>query len=82
MATKLTLSLDEQTIEQAKIWAKQHQTSLSALVEGYFESLISKSQGTTPSSLAPKTSSLSGMFKAYDEGLSYKELIHKHKGEQ
>ncbi len=80
MATKLTLSLNEQTIEKAKAWAKIHKTSLSGLVEGYFESLVSKSADESVI-IAPKTKALSGMFKAYDEGLSYKELVSKHKGE-
>ena len=77
MPTKLTLSLNEQTIHKAKIWARQHHTSLSGLVESYFESLTSKSEIKFP--LSKKTGSLSGMFKKHDEGLSYKELIAKYK---
>ncbi len=80
MATKLTLSLNEQTIEKAKVWAKIHHSSLSGLVESYFESLVSKNNDLPPPS--PKTRSLSGMFKEYDEKLSYKELVSKYKPEQ
>ncbi len=79
MATKLTLSLNDQTIRKAKVWAKMHHVSLSGLVESYFESLVSKNNTLPPSS--PKTRILSGMFKGYDEKLSYKELIRKHKSE-
>jgi hypothetical protein len=39
MNTKLTLSLEKEVIEKAKSYAKQHDTSLSALVENYFSRL-------------------------------------------
>jgi len=79
MATKLTLSLNEQTIVKAKAWAKIHHASLSGLVENYFESLVSRNDDAP--AMSPKTRSLSGMFKAHDEGLSYKELVRKYKAE-
>jgi len=41
MATKLTLTLDNETIEAAKIYAKKNKISLSKLVEFYFKSLTS-----------------------------------------
>jgi hypothetical protein len=78
MPTKLTLSLNDETIKKAKVWAKEHHASLSGLVENYFESLIANQSDIPP--IAPKTKALSGMFKADDEGLSYKQLIHKYKG--
>jgi len=79
MAVKLTLSLNEQTIVKAKDWAKAHHSSLSGLIENYFESLVEQ-QNDMPA-VAPKTKSLSGMFKQYDEGLSYKELVSKYKAD-
>jgi recombinational DNA repair protein RecR len=39
MNTKLTLSLKKEVIEKAKSYAKQHNISLSALVENYFSRL-------------------------------------------
>ncbi len=36
---KLTLKLDRQVIEDTKRYARQHGTSLSRLVEGYFSKL-------------------------------------------
>ena len=80
MATKLTLSINEETIQKAKVWAKAHHTSLSGLVESYFESLISKSDDTPV--VSPKTKMLSGMFREHDEGLKYKELVNRYKGER
>jgi len=79
MAVKLTLSLNEQTIIKAKAWAKVHHASLSGLVGHYFESLVE--QHNEMPFVAPKTKSLSGMFKQYDEGLSYKELVNKYKAD-
>jgi len=43
MNTKLTLSLEKEVIEQAKIYAKGTGRSLSEMVENYFRSLIEKS---------------------------------------
>ncbi len=41
MTTKLTLTLDNETIEAAKKYAKKNKISLSKLVEFYFKSLTS-----------------------------------------
>jgi hypothetical protein len=41
METKLTLSLDKDIIEKAKIYAKNKHTSLSNIVENYFYFLTS-----------------------------------------
>ena len=43
MNTKLTLSLEKEGIEQAKIYAKGTGRSLSEMVENYFKSLVAKS---------------------------------------
>ncbi len=42
MNTKLTLSLDKEIIEKAKIYAKGTGRSLSEMVENYFKNLVSK----------------------------------------
>ncbi len=39
MNAKLTLKLNQQVIEDTKRYARQHGTSLSRLVEGYFSKL-------------------------------------------
>jgi len=44
MNTKLTLSLEKEVIEKAKIYAKETGTSLSELVESYFKNLTKKSK--------------------------------------
>ena len=43
MNTKLTLSLEKEVIEKAKVYAKGTGRSLSEMVENYFRSLVSKS---------------------------------------
>jgi hypothetical protein len=43
MNTKLTLSLEKEVIEQAKIYAKGTGRSLSEMVESYFRNLTMKS---------------------------------------
>lgn len=43
MDTKLTLKLDQRTIERAKIYASDKKISLSRIVESYLQSLTSES---------------------------------------
>lgn len=40
MDSKLTLKLDKNIIEKAKEYAKEHQISLSRLIESYLSSLL------------------------------------------
>ncbi|WP_394333254.1 DUF6364 family protein [Flavobacterium segetis] len=42
MKTKLTLSLEIEVIEKAKIYAKERFTHLSEIVERYYKNLTSK----------------------------------------
>ena len=62
METKLTLSLDKDIIEKAKIYAKNKHTSLSNIVETYFYFLISSDKKITTSDEpdTPITDELSG----------------------
>ena len=52
MNTKLTLSLDREIIERAKIYARENQISLSSLVENLLLKIISDphESGTNSSS--------------------------------
>ena len=47
-AKKLTLSMDEQTIERAKAYSKEHNTSISRLVSGFLERLAETKTSTSP----------------------------------
>lgn len=42
MNTKLTLSLNKDVIQQAKIYAKEHNISLSFLIENYLQKIITE----------------------------------------
>lgn len=81
MDKKLTLSLNETVIEKAKIYAKDHQISLSKLIESYLSSLIENNPEEI--AITPLVESLSGVVRIPDE-LDYKEdytdyLLEKYK---
>lgn len=61
MATKLTLSVEKQVIESAKVYAKQNGRSLSALIENYLKALVQKE--TTHEDFSPKVKELMGSIK-------------------
>jgi hypothetical protein len=80
MNTKLTLSLDKNVIERAKLYAKEHEVSVSFLVENYLLKITSdyKEDKTTGSIV----SELSGIVDL--EGIDYQEehanyLTNKYK---
>jgi hypothetical protein len=45
---KLTLSVDAQIIENARIYSKEHKTSISRLVSGFLSQLAESDEQTTP----------------------------------
>ena len=59
MDKKLTLSLNERVIEKAKIYAKEHEISLSRLIESYLSLLIENK--TQDREITPLVESLSGV---------------------
>lgn len=82
MDKKLTLSLDQKVIEKAKILAQRNRTSLSKMIESYFESLTSNEleEGLKTT---PLVESLTGVVEL-PNGIDYKEarmkyLLEKHK---
>jgi hypothetical protein len=65
MDRKLTLSLNEKVIEKAKVYAQNHQISLSRLIESYLSSLIeNKSEDIK---ITPLVESLSGVVNIPDD---------------
>ena len=69
METKLTLKLNKDKIEKAKIYAKNHQQSLSSLVENYFSFLTENEIENSPN-ISPIVKELVGTIKVkYDENL-------------
>ena len=65
MDKKLTLSLDESVIERAKIYAQEHQISLSKLIESYLSSLLEKKSEEIV--ITPLVESLSGVVTIPEE---------------
>ncbi len=70
MEAKLTLRLDKQIIENAKIYANNQNTSLSKMVESYLEFLTKKKEKETD--ITPLVASLSGVIHLEND-INYKE---------
>lgn len=64
MNSKLTLSIDQVVIEQAKAYAEKNNTSVSNLVENYLASISNKKKNSEPRGISPLVKSLSGVLKA------------------
>jgi plasmid stability protein len=75
MQSKLTLRLDESLIKQAKIYAKQHDKSLSQVVADYFQLLTKGLESPEPPQI---TKSLIGVIKDVDEDDYKRHLEEKY----
>ena len=74
MNTKLTLNIEKEIIEEAKIYAKSHQVSLSKLIENYLNSLTRETKKQL--SVSPLVESLTGIIpNDYDEKKDYRNYI-------
>lgn len=70
MNTKLTLSLEKEVIEKAKIYAKGTGRSLSEMVENYFRSLVeksNKSENKIEDEIHPKVKKIIGRITLPDD---------------
>jgi hypothetical protein len=81
MQTKLTLSIDNDIIEQAKEYARQQHRSLSNLVENYLKLVVRKE--TPTEEISPIVTSLVGILpmnvsdRGRDEITAYLEEKYK-----
>ncbi|MBX2938786.1 MAG: hypothetical protein KF880_01800 [Ferruginibacter sp.] len=79
MDTKLTVKLDSDIIEQAKIYARRKNTSLSKLIESYLGLLV---EPNDKQQITPLVKSLSGIVtlpKNLDAKKDYKKhLLNKY----
>ena len=73
MNTKLTLTIEQDIIDQAKKYAKQKGKSLSAIVENYLK-ILTKDQEFSEVEITPLVRSLRGAFKS-PEGFDYKKEL-------
>lgn len=79
MDKKLTLSLDKDTIEKAKVYAKSNNISLSKLIESYLNSLTKKN-AREKTKITPLVESLSGVIDLpddFDEKGAYSDYLMK-----
>jgi hypothetical protein len=65
METKLTLKLNRRTIQKAKKYVLINNTSISKLVENYFDSLTVK-DGSAEDEISPVVKELSGVINLKD----------------
>ncbi|HEY4207130.1 MAG TPA: DUF6364 family protein [Puia sp.] len=77
MTTKLTLSLDDKVIRNAKRYARAKGRSVSELVESYFKSLTD-SNSHPSEELTSSVRSLMGSFKA-PKNIDYKQILREEK---
>ena len=76
MNTKLTLNIDKGVIDEAKSYAKNHQVSLSKLIENYLNSLTRETKKKP--SVSSLVDSLTGIIpNDYDEKKDYRNYIDK-----
>ena len=83
MDKKLTLSLNQRVIEKAKKYAQLNQTSLSKMIEAYFDSLTSKEESDIRIKTTPLVESLCGVMELPSDfdikEARTKYLLDKHK---
>jgi hypothetical protein len=77
MDKKLTLSLNQTVIEKAKNYAKKNKTSLSKMIESYFDSLTNNEFDENETPISPLVESLCGVIEL-PEGFDYKEAKAKY----
>ncbi len=73
MNTKLTLTIEQTTIEKAKIYAKSKGRSLSDIIENYLKALTKEQKNDYPE-ITDMVNSLKGSFKA-TESFDYKKEL-------
>jgi len=83
MDKKLTLSLNQDIINKAKAYAKKNKTSLSKMIEAYFDSLTNLEIQKKEIPITPLVESLCGVIEL-PEDFDYKKsraayLIKKYK---
>ena len=74
MNTKLTLTIEKDIIEEAKLYAKDKGQSLSDIVENYFKLLTKDKRKIKPNQLSPRISRLRGIIKV-DKDFDYKKVL-------
>ena len=74
MNTKLTLTIEKEVIEIAKVYAKEKGQSLSEMVENYFKFVTVNRAKIKEKQLSPKVRKLRGIIKT-DNDVVYKQIL-------
>ena len=74
MNTKLTLTIEKEIIEIAKVYAKEKGQSLSEMVENYFKLITITRRQIKPEQLSPRIRRLRGIIKT-DEQINHKQVL-------
>ena len=80
MEAKLTLRLNDNVIERAKIYARSHNISLSKMIESYLDSVTKQKGEEKKISITPLVESLSGVISLpadFDYKKEYRDYIEK-----
>jgi len=67
METKLTLRLNDNVIERAKIYARSHKISLSKMIESYLDCITRQKEMDKKISITPLDESLRGVIDLPDD---------------
>ncbi|MBN2745115.1 MAG: hypothetical protein JXR34_00175, partial [Bacteroidales bacterium] len=80
METKLTLRLNDNVIERAKNYARNHKISLSKMIESYLDNITKPKGEEKKISITPLVESLSGVIELpndFDYKKEYRNFIEK-----
>lgn len=80
MKTKLTLRLNNEVIEKAKIYAHNHNMSLSKMIESYLDTITQQKVDDKKLSITPLVESLSGVINIaedFDYKMEYANYLEK-----
>jgi hypothetical protein len=80
MNTKLTLTIEQSIIDEAKKYARKRERSLSDLIENYLKALIKETPSGTDE-LTPTVKALRGSFKR-SEDMDYKDELAERLSEK
>ena len=67
MDTKLTLILNDNVIQRAKLYSRRNKISLSKMIENYLDNITKPKDSEKDASITPLVESLSGVIKISDE---------------
>jgi hypothetical protein len=74
MNTKLTLTIEKEVIEIAKVYAKEKGQSLSEMVENYFKFVTVNREKVHEKQLSSKVRKLRGIIKT-DANFDYEQIL-------